>query len=485
MYVIDQHGRNPIFQVNLHIGNDPDTLGENGETIPGDGQGIDGRIFSREFFETDALNPEQITTYTNSMGGDVQQSLDMFTAISRAKSRTKGIIAGFAYSCSGWIPLACDIVEMTTNSRWMCHMPFNPLNPEEKNDWLMSVVDIIATTISDKSGRHGVAKKTKQEVIQMMQNRTEYTAEEMWREGLIDKVVTPSGKLVHISPVNFDSKEVKAYYRKNQVALNLYIEEQTKITSTSKQKQIFMSYEKVVNRINAFKPISFNLASDSGEQDVLQAVIRMENTLTAKNDEATALMDKVKAMDAESMDRQKRLKEMESKAEDSAKKAAEDKVAYDKMCMNIENMEADNKILKEKLANFEKGEADAQLASKKLKAENLIAANLNKLKAANRGKTEEEMKVVVEKWQNRAVSNFEDTEFLLDSIQVANRIPVPVPHFATGKQSALNLDEKIKGDDGAVSIAKNYAMNKYNDNQKKVKIQEENRAKAIAETATT
>ena len=246
-----------------------------------------------------------------------------------------------------------------------------------------------------------------------------------------------------------------------------------------------MSYEKVVNRINAFKPISFNLASDSGEQDVLQAVIRMENTLTAKNDEATALMDKVKAMDAESMDRQKRLKEMESKAEDSAKKAAEDKVAYDKMCMNIENMEADNKILKEKLANFEKGEADAQLASKKLKAENLIAANLNKLKAANRGKTEEEMKVVVEKWQNRAVSNFEDTEFLLDSIQVANRIPVPVPHFATGKQSALNLDEKIKGDDGAVSIAKNYAMNKYNDNQKKVKIQEENRAKAIAETATT
>src|ERR1017187_5746488 len=143
MYVIAPNSKNPIFQINQHIGFDDDKM-ENGVVVEkGEGQGIDGRIFSREFFEVDSTSPDQITTYTNSMGGDVQQSLDMFTAISRSKSRTKGIIAGFAYSCSGWIPLASDVVEMTTNSRWMCHMPYNPENPEEKSDFMDSVVDII------------------------------------------------------------------------------------------------------------------------------------------------------------------------------------------------------------------------------------------------------------------------------------------------------------------------------------------------------
>src|ERR1022692_1632284 len=122
MYVIDQYGKKPIFQINQHIGFDDDVENEDGTIEKGDGQGIDGRVFSKEFFETDILNPDCITLYVNTMGGNVQESLDMLTSVSRVKSKTHSIISGFAYSCGGWIPLGADVVDMNEHASWMCHL---------------------------------------------------------------------------------------------------------------------------------------------------------------------------------------------------------------------------------------------------------------------------------------------------------------------------------------------------------------------------
>lgn len=431
MYVIDQYGKNPIFQINSHIGFDEDSKGENDEIISGEGQGIDGKIFSREFFETDALKPDSITVYTNSMGGDVQQSLDMFTAIARAKSRTKGIIAGFAYSCSGWIPLACDIVEMTNNSRWMCHMPYDPTNPEQKSDFLDTVVDIIATTISDKSGRNGKPKKTKEQILDMMKKKTYLTSEQMYNEGLIDKMVTPSGKLIKQEPYvsamynsgNIDSKQIKTFYKINQVALNQFLN-----NKTSKK----MSYPKIVNRLNAMKAVNFSLTEDSDESEIIAAIARVENKLNAVNIEKVELSEKLDAANSLTIDREKRLKEMESKAKDSETKAAEDKAAYDKMCMNLENMEADNKVMKEKIVNFEKDATTIDTANKKEKAKNLVAGYAIKFATENK----EDREKVITMWEEKALNDFDGAKLLLDSI--ATRIKFPRPEDSNKSNNSSN-----------------------------------------------
>ena len=111
--------------LNQHIGFDEE-----------DGQGICGKTFSREFFEIDSLMPDMIVTYVNSMGGSVEEGFDIFNAIINAKSKTKSVISGFAYSTAGWCILASDVVEAYDYSTWMCHLPFDPTDPNKRSPFL-------------------------------------------------------------------------------------------------------------------------------------------------------------------------------------------------------------------------------------------------------------------------------------------------------------------------------------------------------------
>ena len=224
MYVVNPTSKNPIFQINQHIGFDKDVVDEEGKVIqPGDGQGIDGLIFANEVLSLNDADLDEIIFYVNSQGGDVQKSLDMFNAISMSRKKTHAIITGFAYSCAGWIPLAADKVDMVQETgSWMCHMPYNPDNPDEKSQFMDTVVDIISKTIASKSGRNGMPKKTQEEVKQLMKVRTQWDAERMLKEGLIDKIVNASGKVVRLEkdPITLNKTELNFYYKEYQAAQN-------------------------------------------------------------------------------------------------------------------------------------------------------------------------------------------------------------------------------------------------------------------------
>lgn len=447
MYVIDQHGNSPIFQINNHIGFDDDIKGENGEVIlKGDGQGIDGRIFSREFFETDALRPNEIVTYTNSMGGDVQQSLDMFTAIARAKSRTKSIIAGFAYSCAGWIPLAADFVEMTTNSRWMCHMPYNPQSPDEHSEFLDTVVDIIATTIADKSGRNGKPKKTKSQIIDMMKNETYLTAKQMYDEGLINSIITPSGLVVNSdveTNVDFNYKnfkEIKTFYKQRQTVLNNFLNHKTSTNMTK--------FPNIVNRLNSVKSkgVTFNLSDDADESEIISAIAKMENRLNAvnieKEESERTLNEKLTAANSVSMEREKRLKEVESEAKNAKDEMEAEKKAKDAMTAKCSELEtAMNKVKAENDA-FKQKDNETEMKLKREKAENLVKQYDLRISATNK----EEKEKAINKWIEKAVNDYEGTELMLDSIAVKIKFPRPEDGSAVNKikegESAMDRLEK-------------------------------------------
>lgn len=456
MYVIDQTGKTPIFQINNHIGFDADVKDEKGVVIyPGDGQGIDGRMFSREFIETDALRPDEITTYTNSMGGDVQQSLDMFTAIARAKSRTKSVIAGFAYSCAGWIPLAADFVEMTTNSRWMCHMPYNPNNPEEKSDFLETVVDIIATTISDKSGRNGKPKKSKQQIIDMMKNETYLTAKQMYDEGLINSITTPSGLTINPdieTNVDFDFKnfkEIKTFYKTRQTVLNNFLNH--KITDK------MAKFPSIVNRINAVKAkgLAFNLSDDADENEMLSAIAKMDNHLRAVNIEKEDLSEKLIAANSVSMDREQRLKEVQSDVENKERMLKEEKAAKDAMSAKCAEFETAINLVKTENENFKSKEAANALLVKKEKAKNLVNQYDLRISAS----TKEEKDEAVNMWIEKAVNDFDGTKLMLDSIAVKIKFPRP-------EDKAENLSKESTAGESAMARLEKSRRNRIAENRK-------------------
>lgn len=453
MYVINQSSQFPIFQINEHIGFDADVKDEHGNiTEIGDGQGIDGKVFAREFFETDFLNPQLITVYVNTMGGDVQQSLDMANAIARVRTKTKGAIVGFAYSCGGWIPLVCDVVEMVEHGSWMCHMPYNPKNENEKSDFLSSVLNIISTLISSKSGRNGKPKKTVDEIKEMMKSKTYYTAIQMYNEGLIDYITDASGKRIKFPAdetiaynIDTEYKEIKIAYKQKQLVFNKFIDN----TSTTKIKTRDM--KKVVNRMNAVKAggVSFNLVEDSSEQDVINGIASMENrinNLSTDLDFANTVLNKQKE-DLKAVNESKAEMEVRMSKLQSSKNELDSEMANLKS--KIDNMEAENKELKVKIDEAANKEKEIILNAAKEKATLLIDENIQngRIRASNKA----ELEKARTGWIEDAVENYEKTSRILNSMAV--NVAMPVPYMHDDKQDN-------RPDDGDGSIKNMMAKNR-------------------------
>jgi chromosome segregation ATPase len=203
-----------------------------------------------------------------------------------------------------------------------------------------------------------------------------------------------------------------------------------------------MSYKKVVNRLNAMKAVNFNLVEDSDEDAILTALAKLENKISFLNEEMEDKAKEAKVKDSESMDRKARLEEMKSKAEDAETKLKESKSAYDKACMNVEQMEADNKILKEKVKNFEDSKSTSELAIKTERAKNLIKQHEMKFGYAENA---EKREAIISSWEKRAVDNYEDTEMILEAMGM--KVSVPRPALAGGTPPSLKTSIPVKNGD--------------------------------------
>ena len=463
MYVTNPDSKTPIFQINQHIGDDKDVVDDEGKVISeGDGMGIDGRVFADEVLSYNDSDVDKLIFYTNSQGGDVQKSLDMFNAISMSKRKTHAIITGFAFSCAGWIPMAADKVSMVRETgRWMCHMPYNPENPEEKSQFMDEVVDIIAGTISAKSGRNGKVRKTKEEIKKLMREKTYWDAERMYKEGLIDEIVEASGKVIRMvnDPITLNKTELNFFYKEYQVAQNKFVAEETKIIQPKKNNK--MAYEKIVNRLKQIdkKALGFSvsLSDDANEDAIMDVIVRLDNRLRAMNDD---MMDKEEEgkkiiLDSKKLgeDLKNKMDEKEKEAAELKKKANNSECEYNKLKEAHDKMELENKSMKE-----EKEKADNLAKENDLKARKDRAINyVDKLVAQGTVAATPNMTLdaVKEHLVNKGVNNYDD---LLISFPMKNiKFSAAKPHiFKNGDAVSVNLIDKMVADNKERIMKKQY-----------------------------
>lgn len=400
-YAINAETDNPIFLINDHIGNDEDIADAAGNILSkGEGQGIDGKIFSREFFEIDSRLPKLITYYNNSTGGDVKQGFDIFTAIIEAKSNTLSVINGFAYSTDGWVALAANKVYMYEFASWMCHSPYNPNDPNTKSPFAEMVENKLAILIAGKSGKNGKPKKTPEEIKKMMTVKTYMTAHEMYEAGLIDKILSSDNK--KISP----TENIKNQYKEYQTLFNKFIIKD-KIETTVKNT---VMYEKLLNRLK--------LAADSSEADILASIAGFENKINLQNAEKISMQEKIDLINSEKVDLQRKLAEAESAKNMAETNLSNKTTEYNTLKNEYDAMDVSNKDMTEKIKLHNKEKADLELQNKEDKATVLIQKHID----CGRIRNEEKL---VNVWKRKATEDYEGTEAQLEAIPISMKVPIP------------------------------------------------------------
>lgn len=401
-YAINAYSKNPILQINEHIGFDEE-----------DGQGIDGVKFSREVFEINVLIPELITFFINTMGGDVKQGYDIFNAIVSATCRTETIMQGFAYSVGGWLGLAGDIVKAYDYTTWMCHLPYDPTDESKRSEFLSKVAYSVAVIISQKSGRNGKTKLSVDEVLNLMRVKTYYTAQDLYDKGLIDEVL-PSG---NSNLVVNNSGELKVKYRELQRVVNKEIQQIKPNNIINNQNNNTMAFEKVLNRLQ--------LAEGSGENAVLEAIADRDNKLNAANKQIEDLTGRERAANDNKEEMRKKLEkaqndhnEMTSLYNKSKEELEKIKAEHEASNKELASLKIDNEELKGERRAKEQENKDILEAQRKEKAQNLV----KKFQTAGKIPMKDE---VAANWEKMAYDNFDQTSTILETMPVNMHVPHP------------------------------------------------------------
>lgn len=384
-YAINYDTQHPIFLINTHIGHDKDA-----------GQGIDGKVFTREFFEVDNKNPELIKTLINSMGGCVINSYDIFGAINAAKSKTETTYAGLAFSSSGWAGMGADVVSAYDYASWMCHLPYGSNN----KDFLEQVANSIAIIISEKSGKNGKEKMSVDKVLKLMNQKTYYSAQDLYDIGLIDYVIQTGSKIKIKNEIN--EEEITDTYKEYQLVVNKFLENKNDNT---------MAFEKVINRLN--------LADGSGEQAIIEEIALRENRFNALNKEKIELEDKYKSLNDSQEELSKKLKDAQNTISNSETSISnkEKEVLELKEKFDALNKEAEE--LKEKIAAAELEAKNKEAEDLKLKVSNMIQSYVDKGVVKNDPE-------VIAAYNKKGIEDFDYVKADLESRPINFEAPVTI-----------------------------------------------------------
>lgn len=406
-YAINQYSKNPVFQINTHIGFDADVLDESGKVLQkGDGFGIVGKDFSREFFECDCLSPDIISTYVNCMGGGVRDGFEIFNSIINAKSKTETIYAGFAFSTGGWCGMGADKIKAYDYSVWMCHMPYDPNDESKKSPFLDMAFNSVATIISQKSGRNGKQKMTVDQIKQLMLVKTYLTAYELYDMGLIDEVISSSNN------------------------------RKTKIDITS--SNIKNDYMEHCNVVNKFINDNFNKrVMTPEEQQKLQEMLNLQHKNEVLNKEVVSFKEQVEAFNREKANFTTQLSAMQVERDSALNKVKEGELA---LTESTQKMEVVNKELEE-LRSFKEDainkEKELQASIVKEKATNLV----NKYVEVGKIKNDEK---IINGWIDQAVVNYAGTELILETLRTDFQAPKPIK--PSEEKQALSIQERFRAD---------------------------------------
>jgi len=392
-YAINHTSQEPIFLINDHIGDSDE-----------DGIGIDGNLFAKEFFEVDGLAPQLITYYTNSWGGDVKKGLSMFSSIANAKSKTRSVISGFAYSTAGWIALAADEVLMDKHSEWMCHLV---TSENSGSDLLNRVGKMVAIVISTKSGRNGKPKKSTEDILELMKSETVWNADQMKEEGLIDNIVDYS---IPQAIGDFKNK-----VRSTKIFLNTYVK---------KQQNMFPT---LLNKLG--------LAEGSSEKDMLTALASFENKVTFANAEVADLKNQLKLKNESQEELKSRMNKMQNEMDTMSTDMSNKKKEFDNLKNEYDNMCSKTDVFQNEF-NALKAEKEAVEAKR---ISDRAETFYNQMVATGRLKDDEESKRVA---MLKLTNDFEGTKLLMEMMPV--NMKLPAPKF---ENKDLGLDLNAKDED--------------------------------------
>jgi ATP-dependent protease ClpP protease subunit len=129
---------------------------------------------------------DEIVVRINSPGGDVNEGIAIYNALSR-RSQTRCEIDALAASAASYIAMACDTICIAENAMLMIHNPYtiamgNADELRQTADILDKYGDNIATTYATRCG------KDLDEIKQLMNVETWFTAQEAVDAGLADEV---------------------------------------------------------------------------------------------------------------------------------------------------------------------------------------------------------------------------------------------------------------------------------------------------------
>lgn len=135
-------------------------------------------------------NPKNITVHINSPGGEVFPGTAIYNMLRQHKARITMIIDGVAASMASLIAMAGDEIIMPANSFLMIHNPGGFVLGTSKDlrdhaDMLDKLKQGMVEAYTRKSG------KTDEEVAQIMDDETWYTAAEAVEAGFADKLDEP------------------------------------------------------------------------------------------------------------------------------------------------------------------------------------------------------------------------------------------------------------------------------------------------------
>lgn len=192
-----------------------------------------------DWFEIQATSPadveaqinsdnEEIVIEINSPGGDVFAGSEIYTMLRSVDRKKKCNIVGLAASAASVIAMACETYMSPTaqmmihNVSTVCGGDYNSM--EHMSEVLKSANKSIAAAYVSKTG------KSEEEILNLMNNETWFTAEEAKKLGLIDGVMFENTQLV-ASFGNIIPREIisKMQNEKNQKNINKKISLENKL----------------------------------------------------------------------------------------------------------------------------------------------------------------------------------------------------------------------------------------------------------------
>ncbi len=192
-----------------------------------------------------------------------------------------------------------------------------------------------------------------------------------------------------------------------------------------------MPFPKVVNRLNAIDKnktkVSFDLAQDADEDEIVSSIAKLENRLRAMNDDLMDKEDSLKEMGINKekivLDNKVALDAAKKVAEDKAKEAEDAMCSYNKMKEEHDAMKVKNEELMNKEAVRVEEVKAADLKFRKERATNYVDKLIDQKKVV----ATEEMPLdkVKEYLINKATENYEDvvTQYSITPIRVSGVKP--------------------------------------------------------------